>query len=429
MRRVRSLRAFGAGRGDHAGADGVVRRLVDEDEAAGRAVVAVRVEEDRLGRAQAGAADLVEREAAHVRFAFECVDVVAVLDRGGASTHAPGRVLEPEGPAGRERAVFAHPADGRVELLCDRRRMPGVGDHAASRDIEVVAEPQGHGAGRRGLFELPIERVDRRDLGRVARGQHDHLVARAKDAAGDAAGVAAVVGMPGGHRADHDLHGEAAVFGVVVGTGGDFLEVAQQRGRVAPRHVRGRRNDVVAGERGQRDRSDIVDVEAARERRELVADRLEGGLPVTDEVHLVHAQHQLRDAEQRGEEGVAPRLLHDARAGVDEDQREIGGGGAGDHVAGVLHVAGRVRDDELPPRRREIAVGDIDGDALLALGAETVRQQCEVDVVEALLAAGALDRLELVLEDPFRVVEQPPDQGALPVVDGAGGDEAQQFHG
>ena len=44
---------------------------------------------------------------------------------------------------------------------------------------------------------------------------------------------------------------------------------------------------------------------------------------------------------------------------------------------------GRVGDDELAPAGREVAVGDVDRDALLALGLEAVRQQRQVD-----LAAG-----------------------------------------
>ena len=89
---------------------------------------------------------------------------------------------------------------------------------------------------------------------------------------------------------------------------------------------------------------------------------------------------------------------------------------------------GRVGDDELAARGREVAVRDVDGDALLALGAQAVGEQREVRVVEALVAAGALDRLELVLEDLLGVEEQPPDQRALAVVDGPGGREAEQFH-
>ena len=47
---------------DHPGADGVVRRLVDEDERAGLAVLGVRVDGERLGEAQPDDADVVQRE-------------------------------------------------------------------------------------------------------------------------------------------------------------------------------------------------------------------------------------------------------------------------------------------------------------------------------------------------------------------------------
>ncbi len=91
-------------------------------------------------------------------------------------------------------------------------------------------------------------------------------------------------------------------------------------------------------------------------------------------------------------------------------------------------MAGRVGDDELALVGGEEAIGDVDGDALLALGGEAVDQQREVD----LAAAGAellrirFERRELVVEDHLGVVEQPADQRALAVVDAAAGDEAQQ---
>ena len=77
--------------------------------------------------------------------------------------------------------------------------------------------------------------------------------------------------------------------------------------------------------------------------------------------------------------------------------------------------------------RREVAVGDVDGDALLALGPQAVGEQGQVGVV-APCDAGALHRLQLVLEDGLRVVEQAPDEGGLAVVDGAGRGESQQLH-
>jgi hypothetical protein len=49
-------------------------------------------------------------------------------------------------------------------------------------------------------------------------------------------------------------------------------------------------------------------------------------------------------------------------------------------------------------------------------------------LVYSSLAAGALDRRELVLEDGLAVVQQPTDQRALAVVDRAGRGESEQVH-
>ena len=118
---------------------------------------------------------------------------------------------------------------------------------------------------------------------------------------------------------------------------------------------------------------------------------LEDRLVVVDEVHLVHAHDEVRDAQQRGDVGVAPGLPADALARVDEHDRDVGRRGAGDHVARVLLVARRVGDDELAPRGLEVAVGDVDRDPLLALGAQAVGEQGEVDVAVA-AALGDLRR-------------------------------------
>ena len=122
-------------------------------------------------------------------------------------------------------------------------------------------------------------------------------------------------------------------------------------------------------------------------------------------------------------------LGDDAFARIDEDDGQFGGGRAGDHVARVLNVAGRVGDDELAARRGEVAVGHVDGDALLAFGAQAVGEQREVNVGVAALSAGALYGFQLILEDGFAVQQHAADQRALAVVDAAGGGEAQQVHG
>ena len=115
------------------------------------------------------------------------------------------------------------------------------------------------------------------------------------------------------------------------------------------------------------------------------------------------------------------RLLDDAVARVDEHDREVGGRGARDHVARVLHVARRVGEDERAPRGREVAVGDVDRDALLALGAQAVGQAREVE-----RAVAPAQVVELVVEDRLGVVQQAADQRRLAVVDRPGRREAQE---
>ena len=125
---------------------------------------------------------------------------------------------------------------------------------------------------------------------------------------------------------------------------------------------------------------------------------------------------------------MTARLGQHALARIDQDHGHVGGGGAGDHVAGVLLVPRRVGDDELAPFGGEEPIGHVDGDALLALGLQAIHQQGEVD----LPALGAhrlgvrLQRRELVLEDHFGVVEQPPDQGRLAIVHRPAGDEPEE---
>ena len=132
--------------------------------------------------------------------------------------------------------------------------------------------------------------------------------------------------------------------------------------------------------------------------------------------------------EQRADVAVAAGLGQHALAGIDQDDRRIGVGGAGGHVARVLLVARRIGDDEGAARRGEEAVGDIDGDALLALGLEPVDQQRQIDVLAggAVLAAVARQGRELVLENQLGVVQQPADERRFAIVHRAAGQEAQQ---
>ncbi len=195
-----------------------------------------------------------------------------------------------------------------------------------------------------------------------------------------------------------------------------------------PRHCRRRPADPVALERRDRYRGDGVQPDLVGERAVIGDDAREDILGVADKVHLVDRQRDMADADERHEVAVPTRLRQHTGARIDEDDCRVSGRGTRHHVARILLVAGRVGDDELAALRREIAVGDVDGDPLLALGRQPVDQQGKID--RAALRAEPfrirLESRELILENHLRFEEQAADQRALAIVDAAASNEAQE---
>ena len=65
----------------------------------------------------------------------------------------------------------------------------------------------------------------------------------------------------------------------------------------------------------------------------------------------------------------------------------------------------RIGDNELALWRCEIAIGYIDGDALLPLSAEAVGQKREVHVFVAACLGARLHRFHLVFENCLTIIE------------------------
>ncbi len=356
------------------------------------------------------------------------VHVEPVLERLHHRADVARRVLQRIAVLRLERRI-AHPAHHGVEILARDRPVRRTAQHVAARHVDVVLEVDRHRHRRERLVERSVERLDPRDARRETALEHDDLVADFEHTARDLPRVTAVVVvlLTLCLRPHDPLHGEAHVDQVAIRRDVHALQLMEQRRALVPRRFFAAKGDVVAVQRAHRDERHVGDVHARGETAQLGLDATEDVLVPTDEVHLVDREDDVRDAQQRRDQRVAARLLDDPLPRVDENDGQVRRRSARHHVARVLDVTRRVRDDELAPRRREVAVGDVDRDALFALGAQAVGEERQVRVLVAASTRHVFHVRELVLEDRFRVVEQAPDQGALAVVDAAARRKAQQF--
>ena len=116
---------------------------------------------------------------------------------------------------------------------------------------------------------------------------------------------------------------------------------------------------------------------------------------------------------------MSPRLHADPVARIDQQNGDIRGGRAGRHISRVLLVSRRIGKDEFATGRRKVPIGHVDGDPLFAFGAQTIGEEREIDRAGGPVLRRFLDRMHLIFVHRLRVVEQPSDERALPIVDAA----------
>ena len=115
------------------------------------------------------------------------------------------------------------------------------------------------------------------------------------------------------------------------------------------------------------------------------------------------------------------RLRSHSACRINEQDGDVAIGRCHRHVSRVLLVTRCICNEHSAAIGQiHMAIGDVDGDALLALGLQSVGEQRVVDVAQGhgrTTAAGATRVLELVARHAVGLSQQPPDQGGLAIVD------------
>ena len=124
----------------------------------------------------------------------------------------------------------------------------------------------------------------------------------------------------------------------------DALEVLEQRGAVVPGRVLRPVHDVVAVLGGDRDDGEVGAAELFGQLG-VGLDLFERGLGEVDQVDLVDRRNEVFDAEEFRDPGVTAGLSQHTGSRIDEQNRDVGVGGAGEHVPRVTLVAGRIGED------------------------------------------------------------------------------------
>ena len=204
-----------------------------------------------------------------------------------------------------------------------------------------------------GLLLIAIHGDDRLDAGASARFANHHLVPYTGMACGHGAREATEVEV----GPVHPLHGEAEGQAEIGALHVDGFEQRQKRRTIIPWRVGAFRDHIVTIARRDRHRMDALELEAGGKGLIIGNDLIKDRLVVAHQVHLVDRQHHMAHADQRVDEAVAPGLGLNTIAGIDQNDGKITVGRTGDHVAGILLMAGGIGDDEFALVGRKEAIG------------------------------------------------------------------------
>jgi hypothetical protein len=298
------------------------------------------------------------------------VDVDAVLNRDGLGARSSHRMFQQITLAPLKRLPMK-PHNHRLKMSRNARRAVRRNEHVSAAEVNLIGEAQRHGQGMSGFRDFTVVGDDGMDARPLSGGKRDHRVARTNHAAGNLAGKSAKRRV----GSNDVLNGKSHRVQGRGGTQWNGFEMFKKRRTLVPRRSRAAADDVIAFERTNGNAEDVRNAQLRSQREKITLQLEENILAVIHQIHLVHGSQHIRNSQQRSDVSVAASLRKQSLGRVDQHDGEIGRGSPGGHVARVLLVAGRISNDEFTARRREIPVGHVNRNALLAFSAQPVGKQ------------------------------------------------------
>src|SRR6267378_7725748 len=396
---------------DHSRAHGCVRKSVNQDETARRSIAGIRIKEERHVGFKLNRTNFVHPQL-RCLLLRECIYVDAMADARGADFRLANRVFDEIGAPQFQR-IGVKPHNRGVKIPSDAGYIKGGHQHIATAEVDLLFKTQCHRHRRVSAGQLAIECHNRLHA-RLLPGRERHNgIAGAYNAARNAPSKPAKVCI----GPNDALDGEPQALQRIAVRQGHGFQVLEQRWAVVPAHPRAALDHVVSFKRADRDALDVGDSKLGSQSDEVVFQLQKEIFAILGQVHLVHRGKYVFDAQNGSNKRVAPRLRKESFGCVNQNDSQVRRRRACSHVSGVLFVAWRVCNDEFAPRGRKIAVSHVNGDALLAFGAQAIRDQRKIDRSCGTVDAAPLYRGQLIFVDRLGVVQEPPDQCRLAVVD------------
>src|SRR5690606_8672897 len=130
----------GSGLADHASSNGLVGKLIDENDAAGDTITTIAIVEHRLTDAHADTANLIQAQLLFILDLVERIDVHLIENDLHDLLYLACCVAKYVATSGIKGRLLGEPAQHHIQVLSHMGLVLRLHDHVAARDINLVLQ-------------------------------------------------------------------------------------------------------------------------------------------------------------------------------------------------------------------------------------------------------------------------------------------------